>query len=68
MAFSLPLIEKYRKKGLFASTPRGQKPYILVLLPTRELAIQVANEIKTLAHSPNEFRVACIYGGTDIRT
>jgi superfamily II DNA/RNA helicase len=37
-AYSLPIIEKIRSKGYFGGN-KGQAPSILVLLPTRELAI-----------------------------
>lgn len=52
LAFGIPLIERLRNEGLIKSKQlaRGQKPYALILLPTRELAIQVANEFKSLSH------------------
>lgn len=37
-AYSLPIVEKIRSKGYFQGS-KGQAPSILVLLPTRELAI-----------------------------
>ena len=42
MAFSLPMICRMREKGLFKS-PHTTK--MLIVLPTRELAIQVKDEI-----------------------
>lgn len=54
IAFSLPTLEKFRKEGLFRSK-RGQRPLLLVLVPTRELAIQVSNELKKLRTSEDEF-------------
>ena len=45
MAFSLPLICRLREKGLF-KTPHT--PKILIVLPTRELAIQVKEEIESV--------------------
>ncbi|EGR28753.1 hypothetical protein IMG5_169500 [Ichthyophthirius multifiliis] len=67
LGYSLPLIEKLREDGFFGVIKRRQSPYVLILVPTRELCIQVANEISSLKHSDNEFRVLQIYGGTDIR-
>jgi superfamily II DNA/RNA helicase len=37
-----------------------------VVLPTRELAIQVNNEYKALNHD-GEYRNLAVYGGTEIR-
>ncbi|MCL4109495.1 UNVERIFIED_CONTAM: hypothetical protein GTU68_024392 [Idotea baltica] len=41
---------------------------VLVLAPTRELAIQVANSFSTYASSIKGFSVAAIYGGSDYAT
>lgn len=65
-AYSLPVIEKMRKKGVF-SGERGRAPSMLVLLPTRELAIQVNNEIGKLKHQGREYETLAVYGGTYIR-
>jgi superfamily II DNA/RNA helicase len=57
-AFILPAIHK-----LMTAAP-GRGPRILVLVPTRELAMQVANEAaKYTKHLPN-IKTVCIYGGT----
>lgn len=45
---------------------RGQKPLLLVIVPTRELAIQVNRVVTGLMHTPQEFRPLCVYGGVDI--
>jgi len=56
-AFSIPIVEKL---------PKGaRKPLALVLCPTRELALQVAQEIEALA-AGQDLRVAAIYGGTSM--
>jgi ATP-dependent RNA helicase DeaD len=43
-------------------------PQVLVLTPTRELAIQVAEAFTTYAEQLNDFHVMPIYGGQDFRT
>jgi len=57
IAFGIPLIER---------TPQGGKtPSSLVLVPTRELALQVAEEIGTLAGAKG-VRVGVAYGGAPV--
>jgi len=56
-AFGIPLVERL-------TTP-SQKPKALILTPTRELALQVAQEIKSLAGGPFP-RIAAVYGGASI--
>ena len=58
LAFAVPLVERCD-----ASTRRVQA---LVLVPTRELAIQVAGVIEALA-SPQQLRVTLLYGGRSAR-
>ena len=59
IAFALPLVTR-----LAASSRRRQpgRPRALVLVPTRELANQVAATIAPLAHATN-MRITTIYGG-----
>ncbi|MBE8215540.1 MAG: DEAD/DEAH box helicase [Endozoicomonadaceae bacterium] len=45
-----------------------QAPQALILAPTRELALQVANEFKQYAQFYNKFRVLPIYGGQPYTT
>ncbi|MBI2764564.1 MAG: DEAD/DEAH box helicase [Chloroflexi bacterium] len=58
LAFGLPLLEKIAK-----SAPR--RPRALVLVPTRELASQVANELAPIA-AVRRVRIAAIYGGASL--
>ena len=51
MAFSLPMICRMREKGLFKSP---HTPKILIVLPTRELAIQVKEEIESVRFQNKE--------------
>lgn len=57
-AFGIPLVEKVN--------PKQKKIQALVLVPTRELAIQVAKEIKDLGKNRRVF-VLAVYGGKSIR-
>ncbi len=58
LAFAVPLTER--------CDPSVQHVQALVLLPTRELAIQVAGVIEALASS-QQLRVALLYGGRSLR-
>lgn len=58
-AFALPI--------LASLTPGAKKPAALVLCPTRELAIQVAEAFQTYARGINKFHVLPLYGGQDMR-
>ena len=57
-AFALPLLSRIDLKK--------NKPQVLVLAPTRELAIQVAEAFQTYASAMKGFHVLPIYGGQDI--
>ncbi|WP_162063862.1 DEAD/DEAH box helicase [Vibrio taketomensis] len=57
-AFSLPLLNKLDLSQ--------RKPQAIVLAPTRELAIQVAAEMKNLGKNISGLKVLEIYGGTSI--
>ncbi len=56
-AFLLPLIEK---------TLQEPKRQTLILTPTRELAIQIENELRTLSRDLRMFSTTCV-GGTSIQ-
>ncbi|WP_243033058.1 DEAD/DEAH box helicase [Vibrio cincinnatiensis] len=57
-AFSLPLLNKLDLNQY--------KPQAIVMAPTRELAIQVAAEVKTLGQNIKGLKVLEIYGGASI--
>jgi ATP-dependent RNA helicase DeaD len=59
-SFAIPILEMLEK------SKKGAPPQALVLVPTRELAVQVRDEIDKLAHGR---RVACVpvYGGKPLR-
>ncbi len=56
-AFALPILSRLQASGT--------SPQVLVLTPTRELAIQVARSFNTYAQNISSFRVVAIYGGQD---
>ena len=59
-AFALPLLERLES---------GRKtPQVLVLAPTRELAMQVADSFKAYAAGHPHLKVLAVYGGTDFRS
>ncbi|KAM6306424.1 nucleolar RNA helicase 2-like [Aegotheles albertisi] len=58
-SFAVPLIEKLQ--SVSQDGRRGRAPKVLVLVPTRELATQVAKDFKNLT---KKLSVACFYGGT----
>ena len=57
-AFGIPLLEKV--------DPKSRKLQAIVLCPTRELAIQVAEEIRRLAKYMHGVKVLPVYGGQEI--
>eukprot|EP00062_Callorhinchus_milii_P018763 gi/632972584/ref/XP_007902730.1/ PREDICTED: nucleolar RNA helicase 2-like [Callorhinchus milii] len=61
-SFAIPLVEKLQSSQL--ERKRGRAPQVLVLTPTRELAIQVARDFKDVT---KRLSVACFYGGTDYK-
>lgn len=57
-AFGIPILEKV--------DPKLKKLQAIILCPTRELAIQVADEIRNLSRYMHGIKVLPIYGGQDI--
>ncbi len=58
-AFGIPILEKIDKNI--------RMPQAIVLLPTRELAVQVANEFRKYGKYMDGIRTVTVYGGADIR-
>jgi superfamily II DNA/RNA helicase len=58
LAFAIPLVER--------APHDDARPAALVLVPTRELAVQVTEEIQTLA-TARDLSVATVYGGVALR-
>jgi len=59
LAFGLPLVERVR--------PKDTLPAALVLVPTRELAVQVAEELEAPAKARG-LAVCAVYGGAPLRS
>ena len=58
LAFGIPVLETI-------GTAKPKRPLAIALVPTRELAVQVAEELEPLAKSRN-VRMAAVYGGANI--
>lgn len=63
LAYIIPVLEALRESK---TIPRKatKSPLVLVTVPTRELALQTAQEFLALKHHEKEFRIASTYGGT----
>lgn len=59
-AFAIPILETYEERG------KGAPPQAIVLVPTRELAVQVAGEFQRLA-GKTKIRCVAVYGGKPIK-
>jgi len=59
LAFAIPIVER--------TEPRDPRPSALVLVPTRELAQQITDELAAIAR-PKELAVAAVYGGVPLRS
>ncbi|XP_033972278.1 nucleolar RNA helicase 2 isoform X2 [Trematomus bernacchii] len=58
-SFAVPLVEKLQRDPV--DSARGRAPKVLVLTPTRELAIQVAKDFKDVT---KRLSLTCFYGGS----
>jgi ATP-dependent RNA helicase RhlE len=65
-AFSLPLLQRLLKHENASTSPARHPVRALVLLPTRELADQVAQQVKLYAKHTN-LRSAVVFGGMDMK-
>ncbi|RTL57809.1 MAG: DEAD/DEAH box helicase [Rhodocyclaceae bacterium] len=64
--FTLPLLQRLARHATSSPSPAKHPVRALILAPTRELAMQVHESVKTYSkHIP--LRSVCIYGGVDIR-
>ena len=63
LAYSLPSLERLRKNDQFG----GKNPKILIMLPTRELAIQVRSCFEKIVVPEWGVKTVAVYGGDDMR-
>ncbi len=62
-AFALPLLELLQR----SPSPRPRRTRALVLVPTRELAAQVGEVLRSLAqHLPQPLKIAVVFGGVSV--
>lgn len=62
-AFALPMLQKLEQTTLYS--PR--RVLALILVPTRELAVQIGDDIRSLAqHLPQAMKVTTVFGGVSI--
>ena len=65
-AFALPLLQRMMKHENSSTSPARHPVRALVLLPTRELAVQVAEQVKLYAKYTN-LNSAVVFGGMDMK-
>ncbi|MBX3606806.1 MAG: DEAD/DEAH box helicase [Piscinibacter sp.] len=65
-AFSLPLLQRMLKHENASMSPARHPVRALVLAPTRELADQVANNVKQYSKF-SQLRAAVVFGGIDMK-
>lgn len=58
-AFGLPIIQQI--------DPDQKSIQALILSPTRELAMQIANDLENYSKNLKKIRIAVVYGGSDIK-
>ncbi|PQA59524.1 DEAD/DEAH box helicase [Siphonobacter curvatus] len=62
-SFALPILELFQQKP----STRNRSPKALVLVPTRELAMQIAEVFQTFStRLPRKIRTLAVYGGVSI--
>jgi ATP-dependent RNA helicase RhlE len=57
LAFGIPLVDR--------TAADARRPAVLVLAPTRELATQIVDEIRPIAHA-RALKIAAVYGGVGL--
>ncbi len=66
-AFALPLLQQLMPHASASTSPAKHPVRALILVPTRELAVQVEESVKMYAKYTN-LRSLVVYGGVDIKT
>jgi ATP-dependent RNA helicase DeaD len=60
LAFAIPLLQALKASG----RERGSSTFALVVVPTRELAVQVSDVVRTIT---SEVKAVCVIGGADMQ-
>jgi ATP-dependent RNA helicase RhlE len=66
-AFALPMLQKLLPHASASTSPAKHPVRALILVPTRELAVQVEESVKAYAKHTS-LRSLVVYGGVDIKT
>ena len=66
-AFALPMLQKLLPHASSSTSPAKHPVRALILVPTRELAVQVEESVRTYAKHTN-LRSLVVFGGVDIKT
>jgi ATP-dependent RNA helicase RhlE len=66
-AFALPMLQKLLPHANSSASPARHAVRALILVPTRELAIQVEESVKTYAKH-TKLRSLVVFGGVDVKT
>ncbi|MGB1322617.1 MAG: DEAD/DEAH box helicase, partial [Vibrio gallaecicus] len=73
-AFALPLLQELytnKREGVHSGSKHGKGNFVsnLILVPTRELAKQVADSVKSYAtHFNGAIKTVCVFGGVSVNT
>jgi len=67
-AYGLPLLQKLGEHAVESSVAKGESiiPHAIILSPTRELCLQIADDLESFSKYLPEVRILPVYGGTDI--
>ena len=67
LSYLLPLMQRIieLQRGKVISSPESRAPYVIVIAPTTELALQVSKVVKSLANVL-KFRTSCITSTSDM--
>ncbi len=68
-AYGLPLLQRFMSRS-GATTDQGdlsavRQPSAVILSPTRELCLQIADDLNSFAKYMSDVRILAVYGGTD---
>ena len=65
-AYLLPILDDLMNQKIKAESADRQFPQVLIVTPTRELAIQIYEQCRMFAKNTG-LMAQCLYGGTDVR-